>query len=127
MLLDQPLVLEPLEPPARGLDPAARIGPEGQGGHQTGDPVRVPGGLAVVDRELRQPLALVPAGRPLVQLSHELGLAALQLGQEELAEQLVVAVPAVTVVGLGQEVRAGQRLQHPVGAADLEDRVAQWP
>jgi hypothetical protein len=63
-----------------------------------------------------------------VQLGDQLGLVAFQLGQEELAEQLMVVVPAVTVAGLGtEEVRARQRLQHPVRATDLEDRVAQRP
>jgi hypothetical protein len=61
-----------------------------------------------------------------VELGDQLGLAALQLGQEQLPEHLVVAPPAAAAVHRHQElVRAGQRLQHLPGPADTEDRVAQ--
>ena len=63
-----------------------------------------------------------------MELGDQPRLAALQLGQQQLPEQLVVAVPPVAAVHRHQElVRGGQRLQHLLGPADLEDRVAQGP
>jgi hypothetical protein len=126
--VDQAPVLEPAEPAAHGLHPPAGVGGEGQGGDQPGDPVGVPGRLAVVDGQLGQALGLVPVGGPPVELGHPPGLAPLQLGQEQLPEQLVVAVPAVAAVHLDQrQLGLGQRRPHPVRPADAEDRVAQGP
>jgi hypothetical protein len=126
--VDQAPVLEPAEPAAHRLHPPAGVGGEGQGDDQAGDPVGVPGGLAVVDGQLGQALGLIPVGGPPVELGHPLGLAPLQLGQEQLPEQLVVAVPAVAAVHLDQrQLGIGQRRQHPVRPADAEDRVAQRP
>ena len=52
----------------------------------------------MVDGQLGQPVALEEGGGPPVQLGDQLGLAALQLGQEQLPEQLVVPVPLVAAV-----------------------------
>ena len=80
----------------------------------------------MVDGQLRPALVLVPGGGPPVEPVDQLGLATFQLGQQQLAEELVIAIPAATVVQLDKEqLRAGQRLQDPVRSAHLEDRVAQ--
>jgi hypothetical protein len=47
--VDQPLVLEPGQPAASGVDPAGGVGRLDQRRDQPGHPVGVPGGLGVVD------------------------------------------------------------------------------
>ena len=128
VVVDQPLVLEPSEPPQGGLDPSAGVGPEHQAGDQTGHPVDVTGGLGVVDGQLGQPVALTPGGRPSMEPRDQLGLTQLQLGSEQLPEQLVVAVPlALAVQRRQQQVGVLQRLQHPARPAGGQDRVTQRP
>ena len=61
-----------------------------------------------------------------MQLGHELRLAPLQLGPEELREQVVEAVPAAVVVEREQEeVRARERVQRRRGALGVQDGVAE--
>jgi hypothetical protein len=62
-----------------------------------------------------------------VQLWDQLGLAPLQLGSEQVAEQVVVAVPLASAVqGDQEEIGLGQRLQHLGRALGVQDRIAQW-
>ena len=125
---DQPLFLEPVVPADRGVAPPARIGPCRRVRDQPGDPVGVPGGPGMVDGDLRQAIGLTPGGRPDVQPRHQPGLASLELGPQQLAEQAVVAVPGTAAVQRDhQQVRVLQRLQDPARPLGVEDRVAQRP
>jgi hypothetical protein len=101
--LDQVPGLEPLHPAQDGVHPAAR--PDGlhDAEDQLRDPVAVAGGLGVVDGQLGQLVVFAPGGRAGVEPPGQPGLAALQLGPEQLAEQVVVAVPAVVPVERHQE------------------------
>jgi hypothetical protein len=92
-VFDQTLVLEPRQPSEDGVDPPAGVGGDHQAGDQPGHPVGVAGGLGMVDGQLRQPVGLTPGRCPGVQAMDQLGLAPLQLGLEQLPEQMVVAVP----------------------------------
>jgi hypothetical protein len=64
-----------------------------QAGNQPSHPIGVAGGLGMVDGQLGQPVGLTPDRRSGVQFRDQLGLTLLQLGPEQLAEQVVVAVP----------------------------------
>jgi hypothetical protein len=90
---DQPLLLEPGEPPAGGLGASAGVGGEREARDQPGGPIGVPGGLGMVDGQLRQTVGFAPRGRPSLELLDQLRLASLQLRTEEVAEQMVVVIP----------------------------------
>ena len=120
------LTLEPLHPSQDGVDAAA--GPhrlhhlQDQPRHLVG----VAGGLGVVDGRLLQPVGLAPGRGPPVQLRDQLGLAPPELGTEQVAEQVVVAVPLPSAVERDQEeIGPGERLQHRGRAGRVQDRVAQ--
>ena len=128
MTFDNSAVLEPLEPPANGVDPPPCIGRNRHGGDQPGGPVGVTCGLGMVDGQLRQPVGLAPGGRPDVQLGDQLGLAPVQLGPQQLAEQVVIAVPLAAAVQRNQQqVRPLQALKSSVRPPGVQDRVAQRP
>ena len=64
----------------------------------------------------------------LVQFRDQLGLAPLQLSPEQLAKQVVVAVPVPVSVQRDQrQVGVLQRRKDPVRPAGVKDRVAQRP
>ena len=84
--------------------------------------------VVLVDRGLGQVVGLTPGGGPVVELLGQPGLAPVQLGQEQLTEQLVVAVPLLAPVQRHQqEVGALQRGQETVRPAAAEHGVAQRP
>jgi hypothetical protein len=72
---DQPLVLEPLEPPAGGLGASAGVGGEREAFDQPGDLIGVTGGLGMVDGQFGQPIGFAPSRRPSVELLDQLRLA----------------------------------------------------
>jgi hypothetical protein len=99
-----------------------------QEGNQPSHPIGVAGGLGMVDGQLGQPVGLTPDRRSGVQFRDQLGLTLLQLGPEQLAEQVVVAVPLPLPVKRDhQQVGVLQRLQHPARPAGSQDHVTQRP
>ena len=61
--VDQPLLVEPPNPAAGGVDAPGGVGGSRQAGDQAGDPVGVTGGLGMVNGGLRQPVGLAPQRR----------------------------------------------------------------
>jgi hypothetical protein len=79
-----------------------------------------------VQRRLGQPVGLTPGHRTAVELGRDLGLAERQLAAQEVAEQLVVAVPRPAAVQRDQEaVGSLERFEHARRVASFEHRVAQ--
>ena len=92
------------------------------------DPFDVDGRLRVVDRQVGHVVRLVPLGGADMKSTDELWLTTLQLGAQQVAEQVVVPVPlAVPVEGDEQQVRVCERLQHRARAGGVEHRIAQRP
>ena len=84
-------------------------------------------GLLQVD-DARRHVALVetPLARLAAQPGDRVGLAPLELGPEELAEELVVAIPlAAIVLGRDEEVLVGQAREHRLSVAPAGDGVAE--
>src|SRR5207244_8059112 len=82
---------------------------------------RIPGCIGVVDRRLELAVRLAPVGGTPVEVAYELRLLARELGEQELAEQVVEAEPLATMVEWDEEeVRALDRLQPAGRVASLE-------
>ena len=125
VLLDQPALREPVEPAAGGVDPAFGVGPLRQTGDEPGDPIGIVCGLGMIDRRLRHAMTLEPVRRPNVQLGNQRRLRSPELGGEQLAEEVVVAIPLPTRVERDeQEVRRLQRLEDLGRSRGTEHRVA---
>ena len=128
MPLDPAPVFQPPEPPFQGGEPALPMGRHPEPFHQASGGVNVPGGDGVLQRILRQVIAQAPARGAATQDGHQVGLLAVQLRQEHVAEQVVVAVPvAPPVQRHQQQVRPLQVGQGRGGPGQLKHRVAQWP
>jgi hypothetical protein len=128
ILLDQPAVVEPVEPALDGGQPTAAVDGNGDLLHASGDQVGIAGINRIVDRGLGQAMALAPVGRPESQLAHQLGLGALQLLTQQLLEQVMVAVPLpLAVQGDDEQVGALKRCKDRCRPAGIKDRVAQRP
>lgn len=86
----------------------------------------VAGSPRVADRLRHEALGDVPAEGAMVQLRDRVGLGERQLMGEEIAGQLVKAIPRAAFVQRHQEqVRAFELRQQPGGSVPLQDRVAQ--
>src|SRR5262245_51210239 len=110
VLLDQTSVLEPAEPPEGRLDPSHRMGGLGYLAEQPSRSLRVPGGLGVIDRQIRLPVGLEPRGRSIVEAADESRLGASEFGGDDFAEQMMAAVPGpIAVQWYDQEIGVGQR------------------
>ena len=128
ILLDQPVVVEPVEPSLDGGQPTAAVDGDGCLLDASGDQVGIAGVHGVADRGLGQPVVLAPSGRPAGELAHQLGLVALQLPTQQLPEQRMVAVPLPLAIQRDdQQVGPLQRLKHRGRAGGVQDRVAQRP
>ena len=89
----QLVIAEPPQPLLQGLHPAVVVERQRKGVDQAGDRVRLTGRVPVDDRRLRQVVGDAPVHRTTVERGHHLRLAALELVAQQLAEQVVVAIP----------------------------------
>jgi hypothetical protein len=86
----------------------------------------VAGGDGVPDGLIGQPVLLVPGGRVAVQLRHLAGPFGLQVGAEQVGEQMVVAPPSAHLIQRYQEQPVFLRLlQQCLAAGPAGDRVTQ--
>ena len=84
--------------------------------------------LRVVDRRVGHLVRLAPLGGADMKRTDDLWLTTLQLGAQQVAEEMVVSVPlAVPIECDEQQVRVRERLQHRARAGGVEHRVAQRP
>ena len=122
------LVLQPAEPPLDGGDPALPVSPYPEFAHQGSGHIDVPHCDGVLQRLLGQAVPRAPPGGAAPQDRDQLRLPAAQLGQQHVAEQLVVAVPLpVRVQRHQQQVRPRQIRQGRGGPGRVEHRLAQRP
>ena len=122
----QLLVAEPPQPLLHRLHPAVVVERQRQRVDQAGDGVRLTRGVAVDDRRFHQVVGDAPVHRAPVQSRHHMRLAALELGAQQLAEQVVVAIPLAAPVERHHEaVRARERLERVNRPRRLEHGVAQ--
>ena len=97
----------------------SKMGLDEQLGHHLG----VPGGGGVLDRVLDKPVRTAPSRSAAAQLSRGL---ALELEPQNLAEQMVIAVPLSAALKSHQEhVRAGELRKHGGRVLAAQHRVAQ--
>ena len=124
--LDQAVRLEPLHPAQDGV--RASTGPHRAGvlQHEAGDRVGVAPRLGMVDGGLRHVVRLAPRGGTVVERADHVRLAPLQLGHQQIPEQVVVAIPLpATVEWHDEQVSALESLQERARSLRVERRVAQ--
>src|SRR5215204_453617 len=123
--MDDHLFGQRLEPPFHGRRLA--------GGHvfvpmsrdQQSDTLIVRGYDGLPNRPLEESRALQPLVRPSAQGGHQVGLGALELEEQQLGEEMVVAVPlALLVQGYYEQVGASELAQEPGGTLPARHRVA---
>jgi hypothetical protein len=91
-----------------------------------GDAFTVPCGLSVVDRRLRHAARFAPGGCSRVKDRDQPKFVPVQLGTQEIAEQVVVAVPLTSSIERDeQEVGLLQRLEDVLRSARAQHRVAE--
>ena len=84
--------------------------------------IRVAGRLGVLERRLRHAVRLAPLGGPQVESRDDLRFAPPQLGRQQLAEQVVVAVPLAAAVEWHHEQVAGLELLEHATRSRLTQR-----
>jgi hypothetical protein len=81
----------------------------------------------MADRRLNLARLIEPRSRAAVQFRQEMGLAPLELGAQDVREEMVEAVPLALIAERCEEqVRAPQGGECVVGAFAPQDRVAEW-
>ena len=124
--LDQAVRLEPLHPAQDGV--RASTGPHRAGvlQHEAGDHVGVVPRLGMVDGGLRHVVRLAPRGGAVVERADHVRLTPLQLGHQQIPEQVVVAIPLPAAVEWHDEqVSALESLQDRARSLRVERRVAE--
>src|SRR5215203_764490 len=92
---------------------------------QQSDTLIVRGYDGLPNRPLEESRALQPLVRPSAQGGHQVGLGALELEEQQLGEEMVVAVPlALLVQGYYEQVGASELAQEPGGTLPARHRVA---
>ena len=87
------MIVQPPEPPLGGSDPALLVGGKRQRADQASRGIRLARLHPVLQCLAGLPVPLVPLRGPPVKDGHQAGLQAVQLRQEHVAEQVMVAVP----------------------------------
>ena len=119
-------LLERGEPPLHRRHLSGAVGGKHQRGHQLHGSVPLRRVQEVLQRQRGGAVRLVPVGGAQVQLRDDVGLAPVQLAEQELSEQGVVAIPlAPTVERDHEQVRGLQAPKLRVPAALLEERIAE--
>ena len=122
----QLLRAEPPQPLLRRVHAAVVVVRQGEGIDQAGERLRLTGGVRVADRRLRVPVGDAPLHRAAVEDRHHLRLAPLELVAQQLAEQVVIAVPLAPPVERHDEaVRPRERLERARRPRRLQDGVAE--
>src|SRR5215211_5043246 len=93
---------------------------------QQPDTLVVSGRDGLPNRPLEVARTLQPHARPFAQGGHQVGLAAPELVEKQLTEEMVVAVPlSLLVQGYYEQVGAGEPAQELGGTLPARDRIAQ--
>ncbi len=117
-----------LEPAAEASDAARVVGALGELRQQTGGLVDVAGQHGVLERRLVVGTGSVPRRGAGVERLHPRLVSAAELGQEVLAQEVVISVPLLLGVERDQEeVRAREVVEALTGAIALHHIVAQRP
>ena len=125
-VLHQLVVIEPAKPLLHGRHAPVVIQRQGQPVDQAGQGGGLAGGMAVTDRLLGQIVGHAPGHRAAVELRDCFGVATLELVSQQLAEQVVVAVPlAPTVEWHHEAVGTLERLEDGRGPPGLKHGVTQ--
>ena len=120
------VVAEPAQPVLHRLHPAVVVEALRHPVDQTSHRVRLGRGLPVADRRLRKLVGDAPVHRATVERPRQGRIIALELGAQQLTEEMVVAVPlAVPVERHHEAVRALEALQGGGRVSRFEDRVAE--
>src|SRR5829696_10483522 len=94
---------------------------------QQSDTLIVRGRDGLADRPLEVASTLQPHARPLAQRRHLVRLAAPELVEQQLGEEMVVAVPlSLLVQGYYEQVGASELAQEPGGTLPACYRLAKW-
>jgi hypothetical protein len=126
--LDPAPVLQPPEPPLQGGDPGLPVERQPEFFHHPGCGIDVPGSHEVLQRLRRQVIAQAPAGSSPPQHRDHARLQPLELGQQHIAEQVVVAVPLPPPIQrYQQQVRPGQLGQGRGRPGSSQHRLDQRP
>ena len=122
------VIFEPPQPPLGRRNPALLVGRKRQRANQASRGICLTRLHPVLHCLTGFPVALVPLRRSLLQDRNQAGLQAVQLRQEQVAEQVVIAVhsPAVPAAP-GADSTAPARPASRPSLAPLEHRVAQRP
>ena len=122
----QVVIAEPAQPLLHGLHPAVVVQRQSKAVDQARYGIRLTRGVPVDDRGFRQVVGDAPGHRPTVELGHDVRLAALELLAQQLAEQVVVAIPlASPVEGYHEAVPALERLERVCRPRRLQHGVAE--
>ena len=122
----QVLIGEPPQPLVDGLRPPVVMERQHERVEQAREDVHLSGRVRVRDRLLRQVVGDAPGHRPAVERSDRVRFAALELGAQQLAEEMVIAVPLALAVERDHEaVRALEPLELICRSCRLEHRIAQ--
>src|SRR5262249_20922301 len=96
--------------------------------NQPGYPVVVSGRLCVVDRRLRHGVRLEPHGRTEMKILDQIRLSAPEFCPQQLAQQMVVAVPLTATVERDDEQVPGFQSFEDIPRSLLtQDRIAERP
>ena len=120
--------IEPAEPATDGLRPARIQRRLAELERELRRPRLVAAGHGVFEGGLRLPVHFMPAAGPAAEVHGEVRVAALDLGAEEVAQQMVEAEPPALAVERDEEqVRPLQPIQGGAGPLAIQERVAQAP
>ena len=121
----QLVIAEPAQPLVQGLQTAVVVHRQSQGVDQASDRIHLPRRVPILDRRFWQVVGDAPVHRPTVERGHGIRLAAHELIAQQLAEQVVVAIPlALAVEWHDEAISMLQRLERVGGPRRLQHDVA---